>query len=254
MIVGAYGTFTISLDAIQSIPQLYDVLLIDNYNKDTTSLRQNPLYPFAVISGDTGSYSKRRFNLMVRQNPVYAYQLLNFTASKTQNGRQTEVDWTTKNEENYTNFTVQRSTDNGQTYQIIGAVTANGSGSYSFTDKSPLIGTNLYRLEQENINDSISYSKVVPLIFSDNGNNGKVLIYPNPAKSIVNLDILAVAPAGTTYQIIISNSTGLVIKRGTSTQSVWSTNISELLPGTYLVMVLNQKDQTVIGQTKFVKL
>jgi trimeric autotransporter adhesin len=254
MIVGAYGTFTISLDAIQSIPQLYDVLLIDNYNKDTTSLRRNPLYPFAVISGDTGSYSKRRFNLMVRQNPVYAYQLLNFTASKMPGSHRVEADWKTANEQNYTNFTVERSIDGGKTFSVIGGLPGTGAGAYSLIDNSPFTGQNLYRLKQEDINSTITYSQIVPIIFGDKDNSDMVQAYPNPAKQVISLNITPVSLDNTAYDIIITNSTGFVVKQAVSTNTVWSATVSELVPGTYLVKVLNQKDKSLVGQTKFVKL
>ncbi len=248
------GTYSLSLMDLANVQKLYDVWLMDTYKKDSVNLRINSTYSVDINKVDTYSFGSNRLILVIRQNPALAYQIVNFAANKTQNGRNTLVNWTVLNEGNYTNFTVERSIDNGNSFQILGAVQADGSGAYSFYDKSPLMGENLYRLKQEDINNNITYSSVVPVLFSDYGNSDRVQVYPNPAKYQVSLNITATTADIPTYQIIITNSTGLIIKQGSSTQSVWSTNVSELLPGTYLVKVLNQKDKSFVGQTKFVKL
>ncbi|HXB13423.1 MAG TPA: T9SS type A sorting domain-containing protein, partial [Bacteroidia bacterium] len=56
------------------------------------------------------------------------------------------------------------------------------------------------------------------------------------------------------YNIMITNSLGFVMKKGTSGQPSWQASVSDLLPGTYLVKVYNSKDQSLVGTTKFVKL
>src|SRR5260370_18572449 len=120
--------------------------------------------------------------MVIRQNPAYAYILLNFTANKVSAARQVETVWKTQNEENYTNFTVERSIDNGKTFAVLGGVKAAGLGTYSFLDKNPVTGLNLYRLKQEDINNTISYSKVVPIQYADLSNQitrNKISIYPN---------------------------------------------------------------------------
>ncbi|MDB5024838.1 MAG: type sorting protein, partial [Mucilaginibacter sp.] len=47
---------------------------------------------------------------------------------------------------------------------------------------------------------------------------------------------------------------GLIVKQATSAQLNWQANVADLLPGTYLVKVLDKKDKSLLGQTKFVKL
>ena len=155
------GTYTMTLRNLVSVPQLYDLWLMDAYKKDSVNLRLNKTYSFVINKTDNASFGGNRFSLVVRQNPALVYQLLDFTASKVAAVRQVEVLWTTVNEGNYTNFTVERSIDNGKTYSILGGVKAQGQGSYSFVDKSPVNGTSFYRLQQEDLNNEIAYSKIV---------------------------------------------------------------------------------------------
>jgi hypothetical protein len=255
------GTYSLSMKTLLGIPQLFDIWLMDAYKKDSLDMRHNTTYTFNVLKSDTNTFGSKRFSLVLRQNPAYAYHLLNFTATKAATtsvaSRQVQVVWTTENEQNYTNFTVERSTDSGKTFDVIGSVTASALGTYSLVDKNPADGQNLYRLKQEDLNNTISYSAIIPVeyvkpgdILAKNGLN----VFPNPASSTINLAIATGLNAPASYNILITNSSGLVIKQATSVQPNWQTSVSNLLPGTYVVKVLNTKDQTLIGNTKFVKL
>ncbi|WP_426668998.1 T9SS type A sorting domain-containing protein [Mucilaginibacter sp. McL0603] len=251
-----YGNYTLNVTELAGIPQLYQVLLADAFKHDTVDLRQNPSYSLSLTK-DTGSYSKHRFTLVIRQDPALAYQLLSFNADKGQNGRQAVITWVAKNEGNYTHFTVERSTDNGKTFDVVGGFTSTGAGSYSLADMEPLKGDNLYRLKSVDYNDSTSYSKVVDLLFNGQGgsnDNSNITLYPNPVNNVINVDI---APTdkknNTAYDIRIINSFGLIIRQGTTKDTSWQTNVGNILPGTYIVEVTSNKDHSLVGRSKFVK-
>jgi len=251
------GTYHFNLRQVIGLSKLYDVWLMDAYKKDSVNLRVNSKYDFVINKTDSTSFGDKRFSLIIRQNPAYAYQMLNFTANKVQTARQVEVVWKTQNEENYTNFTVERSTDGGKTFDILGGVKAASQGQYSFLDKNPVIGQNLYRLKQEDINNSISYSKIVPIQYANLGDQlatNKLTIYPNPASSTINLTIAAETKEPATYKIRFLNAMGTVVKEITSSQTSWQGNIGNLQPGTYLVRVINDKTQSLVAENKFVKL
>lgn len=252
----ANGTYSLNMNALKGVPELYDVWLMDAYKNDSLDMRHNTTYRFDVVKTDTASYGAYRFKLVLRQNPAVAYHLLNFTASKA-TGKQVQVAWVTEHEENYTNFTVERSTDGGNTYAVVGDATSTGAGIYSLLDKNPG-QNNLYRLKQEDINNSISYSNIIPVGFSNQSNNlaiNNINIYPNPASNAVNMSVsTAVNNATAAYNFTITNSYGLLIRQGTSTQPTWQANVSDLLPGTYVIQVVNNKDHSFIGKSKFVKL
>jgi hypothetical protein len=253
----ANGTYHMSLKDIAGLPKLYDVWLMDNYRKDSVDMRVNTQYAFDIITTDTASFGAHRFVLVVRQNQAYVYKLIDFTAKKASAARQVDVVWNTQNEGNYTNFTVERSTDNGATYQVLGGVTAADQGTYSFHDKSPVTGTNLYRLKQEDLNNTISYSKIVTIQYANTDNNlvsHNINVYPNPVNSTINLAIASQSADAATYNIRFMNSTGLIVKEVISSQTSWQGNISSLQPGTYIVRVTNNRNQSFVGENKFVKL
>jgi hypothetical protein len=261
----ATGTYRLNMNNIVGIPQLFDIWLMDAYKKDSLNMRLNTTYSFQILKSDTNSFGSKRFSLVIRQNPAYAYQLLDFTATKVTpaqtaigGAKQVQLTWKTENEQNYTTFTIERSTDNGQTFEVLGGTPSNVQGTYSLLDKNPVIGQNLYRLKQNDINDNVTYSKVVRVLYSDFSNNlgkGSINVYPNPANNIINLTISpSYDVTVTNYNIRVTNSTGMVIKEVTSAQPQWQSSVCNLLTGTYFIEVVNSKDKSLIGKTKFIKL
>ena len=247
------GAYQLELTQLVGVPKLYDIWLMDAYKKDSVNMRINPVYSFNVLKSDTTSFGARRFALFIHQNQAYAYHLLNFTANKMITSPQVQVAWKTENEGNSTHFTVERSTDGGKIFNVLGTQDANDQGIYSLTDKTPVKGQNEYRLKQEDLNGTISYSRIVTVMYSDNGSAiaGKVNIYPNPASSVINLAMPD--NAGNSYNIRIMNSSGVVIKQIAAAQNQWQGDVSNLLIGTYVIEVVNNRDKSFIGQAKFVK-
>jgi len=253
----ATGIYSISLKDIVSVPRIFDVWLMDNYKKDSLDMRQNVTYQFYLNRSDTSSFGSKRFTLVIRQNPAYAYKLINFTANKMQEARHVQVAWDTRNEENYTNFTVERSTDNGATFSVLGGVDATGAGKYSFIDQSPSIGTNLYRLKQEDLNNTISYSKIVTIQYANQSNRiagSNLTIFPNPVSNNINLAISTQNNTAGLYSIRFMNTSGRLVKEASTSQQSWQGTTENLQPGTYVIQVFNNKTQTLVGENKFVKL
>jgi hypothetical protein len=253
----ATGIYKLTLKDIVAIPRLFDVWLMDNYKKDSLDMRQNITYQFYLNRADTSSFGSKRFSLVIRQNPAYAYRLVDFNATKVPDARQVQVVWNTANEENYTNFIVERSTDNGATFNVLGGVDATGAGTYSFVDKNPVYGTNLYRLKQEDINNIISYSKIVPIQYANLSNRlvgNNLSIYPNPVSNNINLSLTSQNLSGNSYKIRFTSSSGRLVKEAISTQPSWQGTTENLQPGTYIIQVFDNKTQNLVGENKFVKL
>ncbi|WP_144914892.1 T9SS type A sorting domain-containing protein, partial [Mucilaginibacter frigoritolerans] len=110
----------------------------------------------------------------------------------------------------------------------------------------------------------ITYSNVVTIMYGNTGNNlqaTRIGIYPNPCKSILNVSIVdpisSSTASGTTpksYAIKIYNMAGVVIQDVTSADTTWQTDESSLIPGTYIVKVFNNSNNSIIGQGTFIKL
>ncbi|HEY8783929.1 MAG TPA: T9SS type A sorting domain-containing protein [Mucilaginibacter sp.] len=273
------GSYTLQRTALDAVPQLYEVWLMDNYKKDSLDLRNNSTYVFDMNLSDTNSYGKNRFQVVIRQNPALGVHLLNFAANKSSGGAQ--VVWKTENEQNYTNFTVERSSDGGTTFDVLGGISSSALGTYSFLDANPPLAADQYRLKIEDLNGAISYSNIVTLIYGNSTTvaAGNINVYPNPASNVINLaikqsgggqssDLPALQSLGTTlslnstqtvegtssYNIKIISITGSVISNATSSESTWQNDVSGLTPGTYIIEVVNNSDKSLVGKSTFVKL
>jgi hypothetical protein len=262
------GLYTLQRTALDAIPQVYDIWLMDKYKKDSLDIKHNTTYVFDLDLTDYNSFGSHRFQLVIRQNPALAVHLLNFTATKASNGAQTV--WTAENEQNYTNFTVERSTDGGVTFNVLGGFPSSGLGTYSFLDKAPPVAADMYRLKIEDLNGAISYSNAVTLMYANiNNTASNISVYPNPASDVINLSInqnsspssLVTQTTGSTqtagtqsFDIKIINITGAVIQTAASSQPKWQSNIGNLLPGTYIIQVINNNNKSVVGKGTFIKL
>jgi len=266
------GTYNLLQTSLKSIPQIYDLWLIDKYKKDSVNLRTQTKYTFKINLADTNSYGSNRFSVVIRQNPTLALKLLTFTGKKTGDG--SLVSWSTKNEENYTNFTVERSTNNGARYTIVGGLAGSGVGQYSLVDKNPQLSVNLYRLRMEDLNGNISYSSPFTLIYGNNGDveSNPVTLYPNPTRSTINLTINPVYAGGRNvvqaisgrlnagiagssfYNIRIMNASGLIIKNESTKTNTWQADVKNLLPGTYVMQVYDGSNNSLVGKGTFVKM
>ncbi|HEY4323578.1 MAG TPA: hypothetical protein VGN20_06315 [Mucilaginibacter sp.] len=155
------GVYTLNMTAINAIPKLFEIWLMDGYKRDSLDFKNNATYAFNVNTSDVATYGRQRFSLVIRQNPALGIHLLNFTAVKASGGSQ--ITWLVENEVDYTIFTAQRSTDGGQTYTDQVTLPSASASTYNFLDKTPAGGTDQYRLKIVNLNGTITYSKVISL-------------------------------------------------------------------------------------------
>ena len=269
------GSYTFNQTQLTAIPQLYEIWLMDHLKKDSLDIRNNTTYKFDVDISDTTTYGSNRFQLVIRQNPALMVHLLSFTGTKATDGAQ--LTWKTENEQNYTDFSLERSSDGGSDFNVVGGFASSGSNTYSLTDVNPPVATDIYRLKITDINGTITYSNTVTLIYTANGNLAlsNISVYPNPAGNTINLAIHQTNAAATqgvsalqafeltpaltnnltaSYNIKIINITGMVVKTAASARADWQDSISDLLPGTYVIQVVNNSNNSVVGKSTFVKL
>jgi len=269
------GPITLKRTELDQLPAIYQVWLIDNYKKDSLDLRVDSNYVFNINKSDTASYGPNRFKVIVRQDPALGVHLLDFNASKANDGAL--IAWTTQNEENYTHFAVERSSDGGTIFNVVDSTISGGLGGYTFTDKTPPEASDQYRLKITDLNGTVSYSNVVTVMYGNTVNtiSGAISIYPNPTNGVLNLSIsqgessgpnLGVQSFGTasalpannsnssTYSIRIVNTSGATIKTATSSTATWQDNVAALSPGTYIVTVISNNNNKLVGRSTFVKL
>jgi hypothetical protein len=271
--VNTTGTYTFNMAEASSMPAIYEVWLMDAFMKDSLDMRQNSTYTFNVNLSDGTTFGSGRFKLIIRENPALAMHLLSFTGIKATTGSQ--LKWTTENEQDYTNFTVERSTDNGLTFATLGGFASSNLSTYSFVDGNPLRGVDMYRLKIQDINGTTTYSNVVSLTYTHfHVADNQVRVYPNPVKNTLSVFISADNSSslyadksdGVTslmanekidktdaYIITIVSNSGAVLKKGNSAQPTWQTDVSNFMPGSYVIQV-SGKNGKAVGQCVFIKL
>jgi hypothetical protein len=250
----ASGPYKIKLTDVKDLPAIYEVWLKDNFTKDSVDIKAHPDYSFTIDKGNSASFGTKRLQLVMRQNPALMVHLLTFDAKKVAD--EAQITWLAENEANYTTYIVERSTNNGKTYDPIGTLYSRGAKNYSLNDKTPAPGLNQYRLKQIDLNGDSTYSKIAPLMFANKPQNtisSIICLYPNPATDVIHAEMLIGNGSTVKYKINITNSEGKVIATATSSQSNWQNNVAAFVPGTYIMQVVNSKDNTVLGFKKFIK-
>jgi len=273
------GTYSLDRTELDSIPAIYDIWLMDKFAKDSLNLRTVTDYSFNVNKADSSSFGNSRFQVVIRQNPLLSLHLLNFDALD--EAGEAKIMWTTENEQDNTQFTVQRSIDNGATFYTLDTLTSTGLGYYTYTDKTPITGSDMYRLTLVDLNGTITYSNIVTLSFVSQAAQAEaaIAVYPNPSNGVINLAInpdggnSTTTGASTTqgsatvrsfaapntansaiYAIKIINIRGAIIRSAVSSSTTWQDNLTSLSPGTYVVEVVNSGSNRVVGRSTFVKL
>lgn len=143
--------------------------------------------------------------------------------------------WKTSNELFTHSFIIERSNNNGSSWQTIGEVKAFGNSTeknnYSFYDDKPEKGTNLYRLKIKDENDNNTYSNIKRINIGD---ISTIIISPNPINRNEYLHVQLSGLKMGTYKIVIVSSSGQTVKKidlhissnGASTLAIPLLNIS----------------------------
>jgi len=257
----------------------YNVILINDGSSPSNRLTLNDASAFinaasagtydgvltSFVSGSTTSYFKQLGNApggfvgtTVASNSPASYGKtlsgpVNLTATGTLpitltdfnallNNGVVDLTWTTLLEQNSDHFDIERSSNGGAKWDVIGKVAAHGYSAlpvnYSFTDANPGDGTIQYRIHGYDVDGrpTISPIKVIrtnPL--------ATVSVFPNPAKDYVNVSLPAAEATSGTVSIRLIGQTGQLLaeKRVTGAGgTILSFPVSSYAPGNYLVQVV----------------
>lgn len=146
--------------------------------------------------------------------------------------RMATLDWATVAEQGNAYFDVERSKD-AQTFERVGRVEGRGIVTsrqvYNFTDESPSLGANYYRLRQVDIDGRFSYSPVRAVQIRS---NGELAILGNPAS-----EQLGVAGLESGSVVDLLDLTGQLRTRQSVTDSRLQVDVRDLPSGTYLLRI-----------------
>lgn len=156
--------------------------------------------------------------------------LTSFTARK--EGKIANLNWSTTAETNSDRFEIEHSL-NGQNWNKIGVLKSNGESktllSYTYSDRNPGEGENLYRLRMVDNDGTFAYSRIQSVKFE--GLNRDLSVYPNPVT-----DKISLRDFSTITEVVINDLNGRTVHlSGTSANG--QINVKNLVPGTYIVKI-----------------
>jgi len=149
------------------------------------------------------------------------------------------LDWQTASEINNDRFIIERSSDANR-YETIGGVKGEGNSQrlidYTFTDESPLSGTNYYRLIQVDIDGTKSYSDVVSVEMERVHN---VRITPTSTFDFITVN------TGENSSIIVRSLNGQVMNTQSNTNGNFTVDMANYPQGIYYLTIdINGSVQT----------
>ena len=204
-------------------------------------------------TSSTGLGEMKVLEVDVANNDLLPLTLLSFNAQK--QNKNVQLQWQTTNEINTDKFIIERSNDS-KDFTVAGILSAttnnSGQNNYSFIDDisnvsagNPII---YYRLKMTDKDGKFTYSKIVSI----NINNiaASVKLFPNPASSVLNVQLLSNIPANANIKIVDAFGKTVLQKTLIGNVATTSFNIEQLSAGIYFVM-LEQDGQ--IQKVSFVK-
>lgn len=154
------------------------------------------------------------------------------TFSVKKEGFSTALSWSTTSETQSDRFEIEHST-NGKTWQMLGAVSAQGVSKavqqYQYVHSGPVTGEeNLYRLKMIDADESHSYSKICSIAF-----DATFAVYPNPVSETLYLQ--TGKPGKVQHVQLLNSSSAPVYSSGSSFSG--KIDISKLNAGIYMLKI-----------------
>lgn len=167
-------------------------------------------------------------------------------------GNRNYVKWETESETAFSFFEIYRGADI-ESFSLMDRVEANSNSSganYSCTDELPFLPQTFYRLKMVDIDGQFSWSPVLSLA-GRNTREDRVLIFPNPVRSIITTNIVGPGKLESAEVFDASGRNFLSLSNRNAAENL-KIDVSMLHPGIYFMKV--RVDNGVIHCGKFVKL
>lgn len=130
----------------------------------------------------TGAFGKGEVeDYIVLSQGILPVSLEDFAAAK--QDEDVLLKWSVSKETDVKNYQLEYSTDNRH-FKPLNTTAATGNRYYNWLHTTPAPGYNYYRLGILHTNGAVTYSAVKQVNFNK---NTKAVVYPNPAKDIINI-------------------------------------------------------------------
>lgn len=186
-----------------------NAFLIDQYLSTETALNLNDEKNYNFTTTTNINTFNKRFYIVFRNNNVLPVSFINVTAQKQDDV--VNIIWNTF-ESNTKEYFIEHSIY-GIDFTTIETISAKGNSSstqqqYQFLHKTPLVGTNFYRIKSVDVSNKETLSNIVSIKM--NGTNNSISIYPNPVKNKqLNLQIANVKKGE--YNLTLTANNGSIV-------------------------------------------
>jgi hypothetical protein len=146
------------------------------------------IYQFAGIAAIANNLRFTLGTINTNQTPL-PIELVYFAAATALDNKAVNLEWQTASEINNDYFTVERSANGNDWFEVVrvdGAGNSSVLSDYSFIDNEPFSGISYYRLKQTDFDGQFSFSQIRSINISGL-ENSSVIIYPNPTEHQVTV-------------------------------------------------------------------
>ncbi len=231
------GIFKIKTDGT-GFSKLIDFLGVANGNGGSGGLISDGTFLYGMTTSGGAFNMGTIFKYTSAPLPI---KLISYTAQCINNTA--ELKWITATETNNDYFTIERS-GNGVDYTILSIIKGTGNSnqiiSYKWTDNSPLMGMNYYRLKQTDYNGNFEYLGLISLK-TRTIKNDNIMIYPTITETNITIENSAFSE-GLGCMVTIYNSDGRLVRQQLMQKEKMVIDISCFKKGIYLVNISNSKD------------
>ena len=155
---------------------------------------------------------------------------------------QSQLYWQTNGENNTDNYEIEYSAD-GAKWMILGTQKAGGNSAavlrYSYTHNNLLKGIHYYRIKQNDLNGTYSYSNIVWLVYKPVSND--MVVYPNP---VLQNEVNVLLPQTALVQLY--NSAGALVYSQKLSEGKQQIDVKNLAKGTYILKAGHDVKQILV--------
>ena len=196
----------------------------------------NPLLAPPAPNSSQGNSSTSNDNsttsLLVTAQSTLPVKLASFDAIV--NKCMTTLNWKSSTEVNFSNYQVEYSKD-GVNFETVSTVNGKGDNATYSLVHSPAQGKAYYRLKMIDVDTKSEYSRII--VLNINCSKGSVVVYPNPASEVLNVNIVGADDKGTVASLF--NQSGQVVLSKNLPNGSNELDIRKLATGIYQLRLVN---------------
>jgi trimeric autotransporter adhesin len=160
------------------------------------------------------------------------------------------LDWVAYTDQHHNYFEVEKST-NSTSFTSIGKVA--GGSPYYFIDPLPNMGNNYYRIKQADLDGTVTYSKVINIIYDPN--IFTITVYPNPIRETMNIKMEV--PQSGNIHIQVTDMQGRIVYKQNRFVDKGTAEISldaKTWPAQLFILKVTGNNNEVLSTQKIMKL